>query len=116
MIDHLPAEHIYEGNWVRDFISEVFNSYPELPDDADVEDDRKICKGVVDTFGRALTAKIDTPTPNDAANYSEAMMQNIATSHTSGELMAMLPQIQNTMKYNVGQALIPHGDANSGLR
>lgn len=113
MTDQISAEHIYEGNWVRDYIARVVKSYPELPDDADVEEDRKICKGAVDTFGRALAAKIDTPTPNDAANYSEALMQNIATTWTSQELMAVVPQIQNGMKYNVGQDLAHHSDAKS---
>lgn len=113
MIDHLLAEHIYEGNWVRDFIAAVIEKYPELPDDADVEKDRKICKGAVDTFGRALNAKVDTPTPNDAANYSEALMQNIATTWTSRQLMAVIPQIQNSMKYDVRQDLTHDGDASS---
>lgn len=113
MADHLSAEHIYEGNWIRDFIAEVIKSYPELPDDADVQTDRKICKGAVDTFGRALSAKIDTPTPKDAANYSEALMQNIATTFTSRQLMAVVPQIQNSMKYDVRRDLTHHADTSS---
>ncbi|PKY02708.1 hypothetical protein P168DRAFT_239504 [Aspergillus campestris IBT 28561] len=104
------SEHIYEGNWIRDFIAEVIKSYPKLPDDADVQKDRKVCKGAVDTFGRALTAKIDTPTPKDAANYSEALMQNIATSWTSRQLMAVVPQIQNSMKYDMFQGNNMIGD------
>jgi hypothetical protein len=100
----LSAEHIYEGNWIRDFIQHLVDEkYPAI-DGSTVGDDTK-CKGAVNTFGNKLGVVIDTKTPRDAGNYSEALMQNLGTTWTSGERMALLPQIQNSMKYDVSHRL-----------
>ncbi|GES64964.1 hypothetical protein ATEIFO6365_0009045900 [Aspergillus terreus] len=94
------SEHIYEGNWIRDFIQHLVDEkYPAI-DGSTVGDDTK-CKGAVNTFGNKLGVVIDTKTPRDAGNYSEALMQNLGTTWTSGERMALLPQIQNSMKYDI---------------
>ncbi|KAF9886762.1 hypothetical protein FE257_011139 [Aspergillus nanangensis] len=94
------SEHIYEGNWVRDFIQHLAEKkYPAI-DGTTVNDDTK-CNGAVNTFGLVLSSVVTTPTPSGGANYSEALMQNIGTRYTGGERMAIMPQIQNSMKYNM---------------
>lgn len=91
------AEHIYEGNWIPAFINYLVDNYYVNADDE--TEKAKVCNGSLDTFG--APRQITTPELTPAANYSEALMQNLGTRFTAGNLMALLPQIQNTMKYNV---------------
>ncbi|EBA27300.1 uncharacterized protein AFUA_2G00270 [Aspergillus fumigatus Af293] len=93
------SEHIYEGNWVRDFIDYlVTNYYPATIEDPNVQDNTK-CKGAMNTFG--IQRDISTPNPTVAFNYSEALMQNLGTVHTASTLMAIFPNRQNGMKYTM---------------
>src|SRR5437899_3312224 len=93
----LKAEHIYEGNWIPAFINYLVDNY--FVKAVNATEVSKVCNGILDTLGDART--ITTPEATPAANYSEALMQNLGTRFTATNLMAILPQTQNTMKYNV---------------
>ncbi|KAF9892066.1 hypothetical protein FE257_002472 [Aspergillus nanangensis] len=88
------SEHVYEGNWIQAFLNYLKETYytSAAPGSNDTQ-----CNGEMDTFG--IQRDITTPNPTLAFNYTEALMQNLATTYTASRLMALLPQKQNNLKY-----------------
>jgi hypothetical protein len=60
------------------------------------------CQNEVEVFGEKLS--IVTPDPKGASSYSEALMQNLGTTYTANDRLAVFPQEQNQVKNSVSSS------------
>lgn len=98
------TEHIYEGNWLAAFLSEMQERL--------FKDD---CNGMIDylnSTNEATRPVINTPdllisnngqTHETPRAYIKALYQNLGTEFTYHKTMALLPGKQNRMKYRMFQ-------------
>ncbi|KAL4879335.1 hypothetical protein BJY04DRAFT_229120 [Aspergillus karnatakaensis] len=89
------TEHIYEGNWIREFLDflheEKFNN-------------ESTCSShVAQFFDEDISppATVPNPGPDTPPTYLHSLLQNLGTIYTQTERMVLIPQKQNKMKFDL---------------
>jgi hypothetical protein len=94
------TEHIYERNWIREFVETLFvadfKPHP-VPSEKD-----QLCSGTFSPFkqgsGRVVTATTDK---TKADNYLQGLMQSVGTDDNWWNLTVVFPQPQNIKKFSM---------------
>jgi hypothetical protein len=97
MLTVYVAEHVYEGNWIKQYMDHLYDNFFKISPATEQTD----CQNELNMFGK----KVSIATPDikaPASNYSEALMKNLGTTFTAQQRLAVFPQEQNQVKNYVG--------------
>lgn len=87
--DASSAEHVYEGNWLREFLDHIYTTYYK-PSSDDAADVKAACDKVANVFA------IGKPT-----GPMEDLLNQIGTHKTFTKTMTIFRQKENTLKHRV---------------
>lgn len=82
-----PGEHVYEGNWIRNFFDHLQKNY---------------FRGEAGCENLATSFKI-----SKRGGHAEGMLYSIGTSRTYNEMMTLFPTRENGYKFRVRKIIWP---------